>query len=132
MRVCSRFSTRWFLTGTPDKPKTGNQTVKDSFTVPNLDKLAKAVAIAETGNCTAGYGLEYNNCFGIKNGNTAPCPRIGRNRMCIYESPEESYAAFKIIWSRWYKNVPPTRGNAVIWTGNDRPDTWLKHVKANL
>lgn len=33
----------------------------------DLDKLAKAVAIAETGNCTKGYGKEYNNCFGIKN-----------------------------------------------------------------
>jgi len=33
----------------------------------DLDKLAKAVAIAETGNCTKGYGKEYFNCFGIRN-----------------------------------------------------------------
>ena len=29
----------------------------------DLDRLARAVAIAETGNCTKGYGKTYNNCF---------------------------------------------------------------------
>jgi len=26
--------------------------------------------------------------------------------MCIYDSPEESYEAFKIIWSKWYIKFP--------------------------
>lgn len=29
----------------------------------DLDILARAVAIAETGNCTKGYGKTYSNCF---------------------------------------------------------------------
>lgn len=93
----------------------------------DLDKLAKAVAIAETGNCTKGYGKEYNNCFGIKNWNTAPCPKIGRNRMCIYEKPEDSYKAFKTIWAKWYK-WHPNLTSARRWTGNDNATRWLSHV----
>jgi hypothetical protein len=93
----------------------------------DIDKLAYAVAMAETHNCTEGYGLEYNNCMGIKNGNTAPCTKIGRNRMCIYERPEDSYAAFKKIWSKWYDGLP-TLKKAQKWSGNDRAQTWLRNV----
>lgn len=32
-------------------------------TTIDLDRLAKAVAMAETNNCTKGYGKTYNNCF---------------------------------------------------------------------
>lgn len=68
----------------------------------------------------------YNNCHGIKNGNTAPCKRIGRNRMCIYDHPSESYQAFKKIWSKWYKTLPTLEmakrysgsHNAVSWKNN--------------
>jgi len=81
----------------------------------------------ETGNCTKeGYGIEYNNCFGIKNGNTAPCPKIGRNRMCIYEKREESYEAFYKIWSKWYRKFP-TPALAQRYS-NDRAGAWLKSV----
>lgn len=118
------------------KGEAANEALQAAWQVSEGDQdfvnLAKAVAIAETGNCTKGYGLEYNNCFGIKNGNTAPCPKIGRNKMCIYETPEDSYQAFIKIWSTWYKNNPPTLRDAQKWTGNDRAQTWLKHVKANL
>lgn len=93
----------------------------------DINKLAKAVAIAETGNCTKWYGKSYNNCFWIKHWNTAPCPKIGRSRMCIYEKPEDSYEAFKIIWSKWYK-WPPNLRTARRWTGNDNATRWLSHV----
>ena len=82
-----------------EKPKEVKIDTKPDF---DLDRLARAVAMAETNNCTKGYGKEYSNCFGIRNGNTAPCPKIGRNKMCIYEKPEDSYIAFKKIWQRWY------------------------------
>ena len=81
------------------KPKEVKIDTKPDF---DLDRLARAVAMAETNNCTKGYGKTYNNCFGIKNGNTAPCPKVGKNKMCIYEKPEDSYIAFKKIWQRWY------------------------------
>lgn len=83
--------------------------------------------MAETNNCEKGYGKTYNNCFGIKNGNTAPCKKIGKSRMCIYEKPEESYEAFKIIWSKWYGEFP-TYASAKKWTANDTPYDWLKNV----
>ncbi len=93
-----------------------------------IDKVAYGVAMAETKNCTLGYGKEYNNCFGIKNGNTAPCKNIGRNNMCIYDTPEESYAAFNKIWKKWYGGGLPTWNDAVKWTGNDRPQNWIDNV----
>ena len=43
-------------------------------TTIELDRLAKSVAMAETNNCTKGYGKTHFNCHGIKSGNTYPCP----------------------------------------------------------
>ena len=93
----------------------------------DIDKLAKAVAMAETNNCTKGYGKTYNNCFWIKSGKTAPCPKIGKSKMCIYEKPEDSYEAFKKIWSKWYK-THPNLNSAQRWTGHDNAVRWLSHV----
>lgn len=95
----------------------------------HIDKLAYAIAMAETHNCTKGYGQMYNNCFGIKNGSIAPCDKIGNNKMCIYNNPEESYAAFKKIWTQGYGAKFPSHKAAKVWTGNHNPNTWLTNVK---
>ena len=95
----------------------------------DLDKLAYAIAWAETHDCELGYGEMYFNCFGIKNGSIAPCDKIGNNNMCVYNSKEESYAAFTKIWSEGYGGSFPTYYAAQVWTGNDSPDTWLNNVK---
>lgn len=95
----------------------------------HIDKLAYAVAMAETKNCTLGYGKMYNNCIGLKNGSIAPCKRIGNNNMCIYDKPEDSIAAFKEVWIKGYGGGYPTKRMAAVWTGNDRPDNWLANVK---
>lgn len=105
-----------------EKPK--EVTIDNKF---DINRLARAVAMAETHNCTKGYGKTYNNCFWIKNGNTAPCPKIGKNKMCIYEKPEDSYEAFKKIWGKWYKTMPNLK-KAEQWTGKDSAHTWIKHV----
>lgn len=55
----------------------------------NMEKLAYAVAMAETKDCELGYGAMYNNCFGIKRGSIVPC-ETGNNNMCIFSSKEES------------------------------------------
>lgn len=89
--------------------------------------LANAVAMAETGNCRYWYGKTYNNCFWIKNGRTAPCPKIGKSKMCIYEKPQDSYEAFVKIWSSHYKRMP-TLKMAEAWTWKDAARTWLKNV----
>ena len=93
----------------------------------NLDKLAYAVAMQETKNCTLWYWATHNNCFWIKHGNTVPCPWVDKMAMCKFDTPEESYEAFKIIWSKWYWEMP-TRRMAVKWSGNDRADIWLKNT----
>jgi hypothetical protein len=97
------------------------------FEFYDIDRLARAVAQHETGNCTLGYGSMYNNCFGIKNGRTAPCKSIGMNRMCIYDTPEDSYVAFKKIWSKWYNGMP-TMYKAERWSGNDNKYAWYRNV----
>lgn len=98
----------------------------------DLDKLAYAVGRHETGNCTipGSYGVMYNNCVGLKNGSIAPCEKIGMNRMCIYDTPEQSYEAFKKVWSspRGYGNRFPTLAMAQAYSGNDRGTTWLENV----
>lgn len=93
----------------------------------DIDRLARAVAMAETGNCTKWYGKTYNNCFGIKSGRTAPCPKIGKSKMCIYEKPEDSYKAFKTIWAKWYAWKPNIK-MAQRWTWHDNAVRWLWHV----
>ena len=85
------------------------------------------MAHAETHGCTKGYGVMYNNCFGIKNGNTAPCEKIGKNRMCIYKNKEDSFKAFEKIWITHYKTFP-TLHLARRWSGNDHPSSWLYNV----
>lgn len=96
----------------------------------DLDRLAKAVAIAETTNCTKGYGVTHNNCFWIKHWNTVPCPWVPKWAMCKFKTKEESFEAFKTIWGRWYKTYP-TYEQAHRWTGWDRVYNWLNIVKAN-
>lgn len=94
----------------------------------NYYDLAYAVAMAETGNCKLWFWKEYNNCFWIKNWQTAPCSKIGRKNMCIYNFPAESYEAFKKIWKTHYKKFPDLR-LAEVWTWKDRANIWLSNVK---
>lgn len=89
----------------------------------DLDKLAKAVAIAETGDCTKGYGKTKNNCHGIM-----AWTKTGRRYAKTYESKEASYKDFKRIWSDHYGSFPDYK-MARRWTGNDHTGTWLANVK---
>lgn len=93
-----------------------------------MDKLSRAVAQQETANCTLWYWAQYNNCFGIKNGRTAPCVSVWVNRMCIYNTPEESYLAFNKIWTQTNYKWMPTLEKARVWSGNDRAEHWLNNV----
>lgn len=122
--VKPRITPKKQIVPTPKEKLSDLSTKDDKF---DIDKLAKAIALAETWNCTKGYGKTYNNCFWIKNWNTAPCKKVGRNRMCIYEKPEDSYVAFKTIWMKWYKTMP-THKQAVIWSWNDDAVTWRQNV----
>ena len=108
-------------------PEKKNESLEVKWVV-DMDKLAIAVARQETKWCTLWYWASYNNCFWIKNWNTAPCEKVWRNKMCIYETPEESFEAFKKIWSETWYNWMPTLKKSVVWTWNDRPQIWLDNV----
>lgn len=84
----------------------------------NIVKLARAVAEAETSNCTAGVGRTLNNCFGMRN----------NGKFLSYASKEESYRAFMDMWLRVYGDTFPTRSIASRYTANDTPDRWLRVV----
>lgn len=90
----------------------------------NLDKLAVAVAVAETSNCTTGMALTKNNCHGIMT--WASGRRTGR----WFATRAESFAAFKSLWTRLYGGRFPTMADAKRYTGNDRAATWLGIVTA--
>lgn len=86
----------------------------------DLDKLAKAVAMHETANCTKG-SARFNNCFGIKYA----------GKFARYATKEASYADFKRIWSKptgYYRGQFPTLALAKKYSGNDRASIWLKNV----
>lgn len=84
----------------------------------DLNRLAYAVAMAETKDCGIDYGsAKYNNCFGI----------IRNGTFERYETKEESYKDFKEIWSKYYQDYP-NWSLATKWTGGDRVDTWLQAI----
>lgn len=84
----------------------------------DLDKLALAVAYAETSNCK---NAQWNNCHGIMH-----WPN-GVREQRRYNSTDESFEEFKDIWKRIYGRYPDMR-LAIKYTGNDRPQTWLNNV----
>lgn len=87
----------------------------------DLDKLAHAVAHAETSHCTTGVGATHNNCFGIRyNG-----------KFARYATKADSFTDFKRIWMKpkgYYKGEFPTWALADKWTGKDSTADWLEIV----
>lgn len=143
---CSRFTTSFFLVGTPETPQTGinnnnydrrntvvrgnsdsSQPVFDSIGVDirdnqsiDLDKLARAVAQHETAGCTKG-SAKVRNCFGIMSWTG------GKRHFKVYATKEASYEDFKRIWAKSYK-VFPNLALAKKYSGNDRAKIWLNNV----
>ncbi len=91
----------------------------------DLDKLSRAVAVAETSGCSDGTARGRNNCHGIM------CWPNGKRTPCYYASHSASHAAFKKLWA---KPTMPYRGRfpdidlAVTYTGADNSATWLCNV----
>ena len=90
----------------------------------DIDRLAYAVAMAETGDCTTGVGATKNNCHGI----------VRDGEYVTYATPAESYAAFKYTWSRRYSECP-TMQDALVYVHGHKykpehdPSDWLRTVK---
>lgn len=104
--------------------------VREERTSPkdfDINKLAYAIAMAETWNCTKGYWVTHSNCHWIKSGNTYPCKTKPWSKMCIFKDKDESYLAFRTIWMKWYKTFP-TAVQASRWTWADASISWRKNV----
>lgn len=113
------------------REKLGRDKPKDIHSF-DIDKLATAISIAETGGCTKGTGITCNNCFGLKNGSIAPCKNRTKNNTCIYETKEESFDAFKKIWVEGYGGKFPTYTMALRYTNNHKTaGAWLDTVRSN-
>ncbi len=87
----------------------------------DIKKLAYAVSVAETSNCTKGTGVSSNNCFGImtfKNGKRSPRK---------FATKEESFAAFEELWMRKYGGRFPTLADAKKYAGSEGTH-WLHTV----
>ncbi|MDD4319432.1 MAG: hypothetical protein PHW10_03870 [Candidatus Peribacteraceae bacterium] len=89
----------------------------------NLDKLARAVAVAETQNCLTGVGASMNNCHGITECTSSGCG------FKEFKSIEESYAHFKAMWVRAYGRRFPTIEDARRYTDNPNPHRWYAVVE---
>ena len=87
----------------------------------NLNKLALAVAVAETENCTTGTGVSKNNCHGIFQCTAGGCAPIH------FASKEDSFRAFKSLWMRSYGNRFPTIADARRYVGSDAVE-WYQTV----
>lgn len=113
----------------PEKQEQANVTESTQAVLSyDLDRLAYAVSVAETGNCTTGSAISRNNCFGIMHWAEDGTP-LGPK---YYASHEESFADFKRIWSSFYGAYPThENGLAKKWTGNQGEATiWLENVNA--
>lgn len=87
----------------------------------DIDRLAYAVAVAETSNCTAGTGRSKNNChgiFGVTNGQYGPR---------TFATTDQSFEEFKKLWLTKYGDRFPTLQDAQRYSGGPG-DSWLNRV----
>lgn len=86
----------------------------------DLDKLSVAVAMTETHNCQDSRGsARLNNCHGFKR----------NGKFMAFTTTDQSHDYFKNLWARSYGGIFPTIRLAQIYSGNDRPTSWLKNVR---
>ena len=82
------------------------------------------MAVAETSGCTKGSAITHNNCVGIRLCSGGKCYGFKR-----YDSHDDSLRDFIRLWKKSYGGGLPTIEHAKKYTGKDRADTWLAHVK---
>jgi len=85
----------------------------------DMDKLARAVAFAESGNCTKWDWVEKNNCFWIMQWDSE-----WQRELKEYSTKEESFEDFKKLWKEKYWWMPDLK-KAIRYTWNERPHEWL-------
>lgn len=118
------------------EPKVKGYNIVLDFKKPvDLDKLSRAVAMHETGNCTAKVGSAiYNNCHGFK---TA-------SGWLKFDDPKESHEKFKSLWIKSYGGEMPDlrlatayvcgweylekNGASQYCEGGGSPSSWLNDV----
>lgn len=89
----------------------------------DLQRLAYAVAVAETSNCSKGTGVSKNNCHGIMECNRSSCSAK------TFANTTQSFIAFQKLWLRAYGDRFPTLADAKRYSGGEG-DTWLHRVRS--
>ncbi len=114
--------------GSQYKPKSGKYTTLSLTKHTALrnnqidyEKLAHAIAFAETGGCKDSTAKKRNNCVGIMVWNH------GQRSPAYFASQNESIEKAKQIWMKSYI-LYPNQKLAAKWTGNDHPDRWITAV----
>lgn len=95
-----------------------------NWTLLDLDKLAWAVAMHETGYCTnlgSPTANARNNCWGIMTWKNGP------RELKTYSTTNEGSEDFKRIWARYYGGLP-TYQDAEKYSGKDRAQAWYYNV----
>ncbi len=123
----------WCVSWNEDPDKIGLERCPVHAAGYDLDKLAKAVAMHETGDCTAKVGSAlYNNCHGFRK----------NNKFLHFKAKQESYVYFEDLWQRNYGGFPDLRlatayvcgwqhlkknGTGTPCSGGN-PNSWLSSV----
>lgn len=87
----------------------------------DYDKLFHAVSMAESGGCKSSVAKKTNNCVSIM------AWKNGKRYIRKFESIEANKQAFIELWSSHYGRLPDY-ALAKKYTGNDKPNIWLKAV----
>lgn len=93
----------------------------------DLDKLAQAVACAETSCGTRGAAVSRRNAHGLMRWSKNEDGSTTRY-LATFSNMSQSYAEFKSVWRRLYGGRCPTIEDARRYTGHDKAEIWLGHV----
>lgn len=87
-----------------------------------IASLCRAIAVAETSNCTKGTAITHNNCHGIKE----------NHAFVRFDSKAASFRSCEWNWKKHYRSEFPTITDAERWTNKDKATVWLDHVTNNF
>jgi len=85
----------------------------------DMDRLARAVASAESSGCRSPVALRTNNCHGI----------TLHGEYVQFSSTAESFSMFKRIWAKSYKTFPD-HALAARYSSEGAADEWLCNVES--
>lgn len=98
------------------------EVIEEKEVLFNIKKLAKAVAMHETKDCTVWNSADRNNCFWIMQWD-----KSWNRSFKKYDTKEDSYNDFMRVRTSYYGWFP-TFAKAKKYSWNDRAEHWLRNV----